>query len=137
MRRVALALVLAACSSPPATPDAGDGTALPDAASPDTGTDAFRPPRDAGPADPVTFGTLGPLSTAAGLGSFRFGVATAAAQIEDQNTRTDWYAWTSPESAGGLGNGTFVGDAVRGYTNAVADVALLEALRVDSYRFGI
>jgi beta-glucosidase/6-phospho-beta-glucosidase/beta-galactosidase len=138
LARALVLLPLLACGSPPAAVDAGlDAGEADSGRAPDTGTDAFRAPRDAGPQDPVTFGAFGPLSTAAGLGSFRFGVATAAAQIEDQNTRTDWYAWTSPESAGGLGNGTFVDDAVRGYTNAIADVALLEDLNVDSYRFSM
>src|SRR4051812_18628285 len=40
---------------------------------------------------PIWFGRFGPLSGDSGRGSFRFGVATAATQIEDMNTATDWY----------------------------------------------
>src|SRR5439155_329465 len=77
---------------------------------------------------PISFGGVGPLSGDAGRGSFRFGVATAATQIEDMNPATDWYVWTQPVSAGGLGRGTFVGDAVRGYSRAIDDVGLVAAL---------
>lgn len=81
---------------------------------------------------------MGSLVGDAGKGSWRFGVATAATQIEDMNTHTDWYAWTAPTSMGGLGKGTaFVGDATRGYSMAVADVDLIKQLGVDSYRFSI
>src|SRR5215831_21195824 len=86
---------------------------------------------------PLRFGSLGALSGDAGHGGFRFGVATAATQIEDMNTHTDWYLWTQPVAAGGLGHGTFVGDATRGYSMAQADVGLVAALGVDSYRFSI
>jgi beta-glucosidase len=88
-------------------------------------------------AGPISFGAFGPLSGDGGRGSFRFGVATAATQIEDMNPATDWYLWTQPVSAGGLGKGTFVGDAVRGYSKAIDDVGLVAALGVDSYRFSI
>src|SRR5262249_1406190 len=37
----------------------------------------------------IAFGSPGPLSGAAGRGSFRFGAATAATQIEDMNPHTD------------------------------------------------
>ncbi len=80
---------------------------------------------------------MGSLSAASGAGSFRFGVATAATQIEDQNTATDWYVWTQPTAQGGLGHNTFVADAVKGYTNAIPDIALLKQLGVDSYRFSM
>src|SRR5437868_9719478 len=90
-----------------------------------------------GDPEPIAFGTYGPLSGDAGRGSFRFGVATAATQIEDMNTATDWYLWTQPNAAGGLGHGTFVGDATRGYSHALDDAALVAALGVDSYRFSI
>ncbi len=86
----------------------------------------------------LVFPPMGSLSAPSGAGSFRFGVATAATQIEDHDTATDWYAWTSPTSQGGLGMGAaFVGDAVMGYTRALSDVALLQQLGVDSYRFSI
>lgn len=89
------------------------------------------------PPGEVTYSPLGPLSADAGKGSFRFGAATAAAQIEDQQSRTDWYFWTLPEDQGGKGMSEPVGEAVRGYTNAVADVALMEELGLDAYRFSV
>jgi len=85
----------------------------------------------------IRFGEIGPLSGADGKSSFRFGVATAATQIEDQNPNTDWYVFTQP-APDGLGNGeAFVGDAVKGYSLAIQDVELLKSLHVDSYRFSI
>lgn len=96
---------------------------------------------DLGPQVPppgeLRFGQPGSLSQPAGKGSFRFGASTAAAQIEDGLTRNDWYFWTLPVDQGGLGKGEPVGDAVRGKTNAVADVALLQQLAADSYRFSV
>src|SRR5262245_45525336 len=83
----------------------------------------------------IAFGGYGPLSGDAGRGSFRFGAATAATQIEDMNVHTDWYVWTSPAGAGGLARSPFVGDATRGYSRVTDDVALLGELGVDSYRF--
>ncbi len=81
---------------------------------------------------------MGSISQPSGKGGFRFGVATAATQIEDQDTNTDWYVFTEPSANGGLGNGAaFVGDAVHGYSLALDDVKLLQALHVDSYRFSI
>src|SRR5690348_3163949 len=86
----------------------------------------------------LAFAPPGPLAGASGRDSFRFGVATAATQIEDQDEHTDWYVWTLPTAQGGLGQGKQpVGDASRGYTYALDDVALLQALHVDSYRFSI
>jgi len=111
-------------------PDAGGGIdaqiARPDLALPDLG-----PPTE------VTFPPSGSTSAASGMGSFTFGAATAAAQIEDANPATDWYLWTRPEAEGGLGNGTFVGDASRGYTRAVEDVDRAAELGLDSYRFSM
>jgi len=89
------------------------------------------------PPPPLTFGTMAPLSGASGRGGFRFGAASAATQIEDMNTRTDWYAFTAPMAAGGMARGTFVGDAVQGYTRALEDVDLVADLGLDSYRFSI
>jgi beta-glucosidase len=90
-----------------------------------------------GPPD-ITYPAIGPVAGAAGMGSFRFGVATAATQIEDQNTNTDWYLFTKPTSMGGLGKGAaFVDNAVDGYSMAIQDIALLQALHVDSYRFSM
>jgi len=88
-------------------------------------------------ASPIGYATIGSLGGDAGKGSWRFGVATAATQIEDMNTATDWYAWTLPTAQGGLGKGVFVGDATRGYSKAMDDVALVKGLGVDSYRFSI
>jgi beta-glucosidase len=100
-----------------------------DAAS---GTSTEPPPPE------ITFGAPGPLSSPAGKGSFQFGAASAATQIEDQNPNTDWYVFTRPEAEGGLGKGkAFVGDASGGYGKAVEDVALLSELGLDSYRFSV
>jgi beta-glucosidase len=145
MRRSLLSMIvvsLLGCTSPPPATDAGsDAGEVPDtgtdAGPPDVGTDAFYPPRDAGPADPITFGAMGSLSEPSGMGGFRFGAATAATQIEDMNTHTDWWLWTAPTAMGGLGHGTFVDDAVRGYTNAVSDIGLLSQIHADSSRFSM
>jgi len=48
---------------------------------------------DAPPAS-IEFPAMGALGGDGGKGSFRFGVATAATQIEDMNPATDWYLWT-------------------------------------------
>ncbi|MDQ3364176.1 MAG: family 1 glycosylhydrolase [Myxococcota bacterium] len=80
---------------------------------------------------------MGSLSDPAGRGSFRFGVASAATQIEDGNVHTDWHLWTLPVARGGLGKGAFVADAVQGYTRVLADLALVKELGVDSYRFSM
>lgn len=89
------------------------------------------------PPPQVVFDTMGPLTGDAGRGRFRFGVATAATQIEDMNTATDWYLWTRPVADGGLGKSPFVGDATRGYSKMMDDIALVGNLSVDSYRFSI
>lgn len=80
---------------------------------------------------------MGSLASAAGKGSFRFGAATAATQVEDSNPHTDWWAWTAPTDQGGLGKGTFVGDASMGYAKAIDDVALAKELHLDSYRLSL
>ena len=85
----------------------------------------------------IEFPALGSLSTEAGQGSFRFGAASAATQIEDQNTATDWHLFTLPKAQGGLGQHTYVGDASKGWTKMLDDVALIKALGLDSYRFSI
>lgn len=92
---------------------------------------------DGATSEPITFGSMGPLAGDAGRGGFRFGAATAATQIEDQNDRTDWWAWTAPQAMGGMGKGTFVGDAVKGYSKAQQDAQLVQSLGLDSYRFSI
>jgi len=86
---------------------------------------------------PIAFGTMGPLVGEAGRGSWRFGAASASAQIEDMNTHTDWWIYTAPTAMGGLGRGTFVGDATRGYSMVMEDLALVSELGLDSYRFSI
>lgn len=85
----------------------------------------------------ISYPALGSLSAESGRGSFRFGVATAATQIEDMNPATDWHLWTRPVAQGGLGKGTFVGDAVKGYTRYIEDLAHVSDLALDSYRFSI
>src|SRR5690348_1399558 len=81
---------------------------------------------DSAPA--IELGTMGPLTGDAGRGSFRLGAASAATQIEDMNPSTDWFLWTQPVADGGLGHGTFVGDASGGYTRAIDDIQLLTAM---------
>ena len=119
MRRIAfpLLLVLAACGS---------------SSGPDLPPDAAPPP----PPD-LHFAAVGSLSQPSGKGSFRFGAASAATQIEDQDTGTDWYQWTLPVAMGGLGHDTFVGDAAQGYTKAIEDIQLIKDMHLDSYRFSI
>src|SRR4051794_38463267 len=50
--------------------------------------------------EPIGFGAMGPLVGDAGKGSWRFGAASAATQIEDMNPNTDWYVFTQPKSEG-------------------------------------
>lgn len=84
----------------------------------------------------LAFPAEGPIGGTAGRGSFTFGAATAAMQIEEGQTESDWHWWTLPTADGGKGKGrAFVDDAVRGYENALADVALLSAMHLDAYRF--
>lgn len=83
------------------------------------------------------FGEFGPLSGPEGRGSFRFGAASAATQIEDQNEHTDWWVFTLPLAEGGVGKGSHVGDAALGFTKAIDDVQLVTDLHLDSYRFSI
>lgn len=85
----------------------------------------------------IGYAAPGPLSGEAGRGGFRFGAATAATQIEDQNAAADWYHWTLPRDQGGAGRGEFVGEASRGYSMALEDVALLEEMHLDAYRFSV
>jgi beta-glucosidase len=80
---------------------------------------------------------FGSSSAASGKDGFRFGASSAATQIEDMNTNTDWYKWTDPKQLNPSNSRVFVGDAVKGYTMAIEDVKLLQAMHVDSYRFSI
>jgi len=88
------------------------------------------------PPPPIAFGDMRPIAGDAGRGGFRFGAASAATQVEDMNVNTDWYVWTGPPPSG-MGKGTFVGNAVDGYTKAIDDVQLVHTLGLDSYRFSI
>lgn len=86
----------------------------------------------------ISYPGPGSLSAASGKGTFRFGAASAATQIEDDDTNTDWYVFTAPKEQGGLGQGAaFVGDASMGYSHAIDDIALMKELNLDSYRFSI
>ncbi len=91
---------------------------------------------DAGGRGGLEFGRAGAIAGEDGRGSFTFGVATAATQIEDSNPDTDWYLWTAPPPMG-LGMGVFVGEASRGFTKALEDVALMRDLNLDLYRFSV
>ena len=89
------------------------------------------------PPAPIQFGKIGPLVGDAGKSGFRFGTATAATQIEDMNTSTDWWTWTAPTAMGGMGKDTFVGSAVMGYSMDLSDLQLVHDMNLDSYRFSI
>jgi beta-glucosidase len=89
------------------------------------------------PPPAIELGTMGPLVGDAGKHSFRFGAASAATQIEDMNTHTDWWTWTAPTAMGGMGKDHFIGDAVQGYTRDMDDIQLVSAMHLDSYRFSI
>lgn len=90
-----------------------------------------------GDPEPIRFSEPGPIAGEQGRDSFRFGAASAATQIEDNNPDTDWYVFTLPESEGGLGNHTFVGDAAGGFSRALDDVDLITGAGLDAYRFSI
>ncbi|MCB9544710.1 MAG: family 1 glycosylhydrolase [Myxococcales bacterium] len=129
--------------APPVADAGGSDAQAPDARAPDATPVDAAPPPDAGPdaappVEAIDFPAPGPLAAPAGRGSFRFGAATAAAQIEDGLTQNDWYFWTLPVAEGGLGKGeAFVGDAVQGFTRAVEDVGLASAMHLDAYRFSV
>ncbi len=135
---LALVFALSACDDSPATADASTADVRDASAGTDVPVDrpTFDPAELLAPGE-VTFARPGPRGGAMGRGSFTFGVATAATQIEDQNVNTDWYLWTRPTEMGGLGRGTFVNDAVQGFTRATEDVGLLAELGVDTYRFSV
>lgn len=115
-----------------------DGPALVDAgldAGP--GTDSGRELPDSGPVVRIEWPPMGSVSEDSGEGSFRFGAASAATQIEDMNPDVDWFVWTQPPPEG-LGEGTDpIGDAVRGFSLAIDDIALMEEMNLDSYRFSV
>ncbi|WP_437661244.1 glycoside hydrolase family 1 protein [Sorangium sp. So ce1182] len=90
------------------------------------------------PLPDIAYRAPGSLSAPSGKGSFRLGAASAATQIEDSNPATDWYVFTRPKAEGGMGRGAeFVGDASRGFSKALEDVALLREMGLDSYRFSM
>jgi len=87
--------------------------------------------------DGIAFPPEGPVAGDQGKGSFTFGAATAAAQIEESVPELDWHLWTQP-APDGMGNGeAFVGDAVRGYELALDDVMLAADTNLDAYRFNV
>ncbi|HHH31343.1 MAG TPA: glycoside hydrolase family 1 protein [Polyangiaceae bacterium] len=135
MRLTSLSLLaccgLLACGDAPGT-DSG----VPLDAGSDAGSDAAVAP-DAGPAEAVEWSAMGPIANATGRGSFRFGAASAATQIEDMNPDVDWFVWSQPAPAG-LGEGTEpIEDAVRGFSLATDDIALMTEMNLDSYRFSV
>ncbi len=86
----------------------------------------------------IPFAASGSFSDPAGKGSFTFGAASAATQIEDQNPTTDWYLWTQPKADGGLGHGDVRRRRVKGYEQWLAGRgAPRQRSRLDSYRFSI
>lgn len=138
---IMMVIVLAACSSkdePLVSADAGADVTAGDVTAGDVTADDVR---DSGsgdvPLEAISFAPMGSRSAPEGRGSFTFGAATAATQIEDQNTNTDWWVWSAPEPEG-LGKGADpIGDAVKGYSMALADIDLMEELNLDAYRFSI
>lgn len=84
----------------------------------------------------IDFAEMGSRSAPSGKGSFTFGAATAATQIEDQNDRVDWHFWTLPEPEG-LGNSEPLGEASRGFSMALEDVELIKEMNLDAYRFSV
>ena len=85
----------------------------------------------------IAYAPIASRSAPSGRGGFAFGAASAATQIEDQNTTVDWWYWTQPPEQGGLGNNFPLGDASRGFTRALEDVELLRELGLDTYRFSV
>lgn len=133
---LALSAVTVACggassSAADTSPDVSADAAA-DTAADSTADGAGATPDDGS----LVFGAMGPLVGDAGRGGFRFGAATAAVQIEDQLTTSDWWLWTTPKPEG-LGHDTPVGDAVMGYTKALDDVTLLTDMHLDAYRFNV
>ena len=120
---------VAASDTPSRADDTGD-TETGDSAQGDPDT---APPL---PDGPLSFGPPGQLAGALGEGTFLFGAATAAAQIEENNQNSDWWIWTA-EPPDGLAKSPFVGDAVLGFVNAIADIDLIEAMNLDTYRFNV
>jgi beta-glucosidase len=92
---------------------------------------------NSGTVDGISFPPEGSVAGDQGKGSFTFGAATAAAQIEESVPELDWRLWTQPVPDGlGMGE-AFVGDAVRGYELALDDVVLAADTNLDAYRFNV
>ena len=88
------------------------------------------------PPSPIQYGEMGPLAGDAGRDSWRFGAASAAAQIEEAPPNSDWNVWSRRTEDGGLGKGkAYVGDASRGYSKAIEDIQLLVDTNLDSFVF--
>ncbi|KAA0235348.1 MAG: Beta-glucosidase A [Acidimicrobiales bacterium] len=65
---------------------------------------------------------------------FRWGVATAAHQVEGGNTNNDWWAWEhDPESPCAESSG----DACDQWNRYRSDIEMLAALGFDNYRFSV
>ena len=81
---------------------------------------------------------MGALAGESGRGSWRFGAASAATQIEEAVPESDWYVWSQRTADGGLGRGkAFVGEAARGFSRAIEDIDLIASTNLDSYRFSV
>jgi beta-glucosidase len=94
------------------------------------------PPPD--PPLPIPYAAPGRLTSDSGRGSWRFGAASAAAQIEEAVPQSDWYVWSQRTADGGMGRGrAFVGEASRGYSKAIDDVQLLVDTHLEAYRFSV
>ena len=72
-----------------------------------------------------------------GRGSFRFGAATAATQIEDQNPLDRLVSLDRAAARRARRTARSSATPCSGYTHALDDVELLRALHLDSYRFSI
>ena len=68
---------------------------------------------------------------------WRFGVATRGDADRGHEHRDRLVRVDAPTAQGGARQGDFVGDATRGYSKVIDDVALVKGLGVDSYRFSI
>ena len=127
------AISLVACGTDEPAVEVNDASG----AAPDAAADVSDADGSAAPDLNLVFGEPGPLDLSEGANSFRFGAATAAAQIEDGEIWNDWYWWTLPVDQGGRGNSVPVGDAVQGYTRAQQDIQLMQTMNLDAYRFSV
>ena len=82
----------------------------------------------------ISYPTMGSMSAPSGKGGFRFGVATAATQIEDHDPNTDWYVVHRAAGAGRARQRQRRSSATRSTAtrSRSQDVALLQPLHVDS-----